>query len=501
MKVLDNIGLKLKLVGINSIIIAILLAVLSFNSYIGQKSTMLKAADSEVTTLGNIITHNSDLIMNIQLSVKDSAEKILKMLLVKKNIAKLSIRLINSKKDWITVGSSSKFSYTKQLTFDIKDDSGKKIATLTIVYGLDKIKAQVSKVLKNNILWGLVLFILSGIIVYLTAESIRTRISKITNILKELSEGEGDLTKRLDVVGKDEISYLATNFNKFMNNLHTLVSKVFNNSQEINNSKNEIIELMNTLNYELNEEANKTVSTASGVERMAETSENVANDSSEGAQFINEVAKISSEGKNIVLNSLNEIKKVNDITKGLAEKISNLYLEAEGIRDIVNVINDVADQTNLLALNAAIEAARAGEVGRGFAVVADEIRKLAEKTTSATKEIAEKIERINNEITSSKQSMETVEAQLNTSVEASQQTEESFLQIADNIEKLSEMITRIASAADELNLTAKEVAGTIDGMASGIQKVTENSEITKEKTENFGVLTTELIELVKKFKL
>ncbi len=500
MNIIEKIGLKTKILTINGIIVLLIVIFLTINSFYGQKSSIMKALDSEINAVGNI--SSLSISAGVEFEDVDTVNSILETVLYNEKIIRASVILKGKKKSWAEkTAKERKFKVTAKKSFKIKGSTGDTIATLVIEYGMDSIKAQVSKTLIQNILIGIFVLIGSALIMFFITKMIVKKVDIVNRILKELAEGEGDLTRRLEVSGNDEVAQLAKNFNKFIENIHEIVKKVYENSDILNRKKDEVIELINNLSTELQRETDKIISTASGVEEMATTSADVAKNSSDSAEFVKEVTKISVEGKDVVENSISEIEKVGEITKGLAERISNLYSEAEGIGEIVNMINEVADQTNLLALNAAIEAARAGEHGRGFAVVADEVRKLAERTTKATKEIDIKISKISSEIENSKEAMEKVLYQINKSVEQSRNIQEAFGRIVENIKRISDMIIQIASAAEEQSATAREIAHTVDEVANGIKKASDHGGKTREETESFSILINELIALVNRFKI
>jgi methyl-accepting chemotaxis protein len=187
--------------------------------------------------------------------------------------------------------------------------------------------------------------------------------------------------------------------------------------------------------------------------------------------------------------------------KELQQVVGGLSRNSEKIGNIVGVIDDVADQTNLLALNAAIEAARAGEQGRGFAVVADEVRKLAERTTASTKEIASMVKNIQEDTGKAVGSMEVSAKEVSSGVTLANQAGSSLQEIVHEAKGVQEMVQQIATAAEEQSAAAEEISSNVESIASVSKQNAAASEQTSAASQEISRLTDDLQSLVGKFKL
>jgi methyl-accepting chemotaxis protein len=237
----------------------------------------------------------------------------------------------------------------------------------------------------------------------------------------------------------------------------------------------------------------ETVATA--MEEMTATVLEVAQNASATSQAAEEAQIAARDGVDLVSRALKESEKVSEASSQLAGVLSQLDSQAGEIGRIIGVINDIADQTNLLALNAAIEAARAGEAGRGFAVVADEVRKLAEKTMTATKEVETAIRTIQSSARDAVESMDATQRQVEESAALSNQTSEALQHIMGRMEDMANRVAQIATAAEEQSAAAEEINQSIDEIALIAREADEGAEQTAEATRELAQLSQELLTL------
>ena len=246
----------------------------------------------------------------------------------------------------------------------------------------------------------------------------------------------------------------------------------------------------------------RTGETATAMEEMNATVLEVAKNSSAAAQSADNARTKAEEGARIVKEAVTSIQHVYDQAQRLKSEMSSLGDQAKDITQILEVITDIADQTNLLALNAAIEAARAGEAGRGFAVVADEVRKLAEKTMTATKEVGATIKAIQN---GARRNIEEVEASAKATeaaTELANRSGEALTEIVGLVNETSDEVRSIATAAEEQSATSEEInravedirritAETSAGMVESAEAVTALAELASKLQRVIEGLNTE----------
>ncbi len=297
---------------------------------------------------------------------------------------------------------------------------------------------------------------LSIVIVRSTIGPIRVVITR----LKDIAEGEGDLTNRLDATSKDEIGELATAFNTFVEKIQNTISQVTGNASELHQSSGDLSSISEQMSQGVEHTSSKANTVAVASEEMSANMNSVAAAMEEASTNITMVSAATEEMTNSITEIARHTEKANDITKeavtqtaACSDQVSTLGIAANEIGNVLETITEISEQVNLLALNATIEAARAGEAGKGFAVVANEIKELAKQTSDATMEIKAKVEGIQHSTQGTVQGIESISTIVN---------------------DVSEIVSTIAIAVDEQLATTNEIAGNISQASVGITEVNEN---------------------------
>ena len=324
----------------------------------------------------------------------------------------------------------------------------------------------------------------------------------LTAVFRDIDQGKGDLTKRVPVgKGSDEIVELSRYFNSFLGKMQAALSSVNDATNRFVSSTVQLSTTVDDVVRAAEGQDARVLQSASAVEEMTMTAGEVARNSTEAARIAQETAETARNGQEVMTQTVIGMQQVSQAVVQAAGIITTLGRSSDQIGEIVRVIEDIADQTNLLALNAAIEAARAGEQGRGFAVVADEVRKLAERTTKATKEIGDMIRHIQQDTKSAVSSMDQGTNCVGHGVELANKTGEALSKIHSMINATAGMIQQIANAAEEQSVATRQIATDLESMTQTTSQTTSEVFKSARACHDLRLLARDLQKLVGSFKV
>ena len=300
-----------------------------------------------------------------------------------------------------------------------------------------------------------------ALLIVLFPLSITRPLQSMLERIRDIAEGEGDLTARVGVHGKDELGQVSVALNLFLDRLQSLIREVRDTTTEVVGSADKL-KIMATDSSEvisLEHAAVDQVSTAAA--QMSAAIHEVAHSAQQASDTARNAEALSRDSAQVVGENIQTMRDLSAEVEHASEVISTLQLETNNIGDVLAVIKGIAEQTNLLALNAAIEAARAGDQGRGFAVVADEVRALAGRTQESTKDIEEMIDRLQSGAQNAVRVMQSGSNQARSSVERASVIEGTLAQAASEVGSINEMAAHIATACEEQSCVTEEITRNI----------------------------------------
>jgi methyl-accepting chemotaxis protein len=400
--------------------------------------------------------------------------------------------------DKVPEDSSSLMIHERKIT----DESGATLGYVEVGYN----KTSLSKNLKNSFIiisssTIVALLILALGLIVLVRLVITNRVKETAGMLKDIAQHDGDLTKRLKLRGNDELGELAKWFNKFVGNIHDIITTVQLNADGVASASNELSSTADNLNNGSSDQRLQTEQIASAMTEMSQSIVDVVKNAAESADESGKVAEFAGKGKDVVQKTLEGMEKIAASVIDTSLLVENLGKSSAEIGDILNVINDIAEQTNLLALNAAIEAARAGEQGRGFSVVANEVKKLAENTGTATKEISVMISNIQKDTEKSVTAMNAGKEEVEHGVQLAEEAKEALDEIVAFSEKAAETVRLISVTAEEQSTSTEQVSENMEGILVITQQSADATTQIKTSSEELGKLSSELRSRIGFFKV
>jgi len=386
-------------------------------------------------------------------------------------------------------------------TLPLRDSDKMIVGYVEIDYSKQFLNDQASRNSFNALLISLAAIIAIVILGIWLGAHVARRIRQVTDVIKDLAKGAGDLTRRLDARSNDEIGELARGFNTFMDKLHDIIAQVAMNTKRLSKASFEVSSTAEDLSNGAKKQTIQNSQVANAIEEIAASIMEATKSTGSAAHMAHEASDFSQKGSQLAEDASRGMENIVVSTEMSAKNIESLSEKATAIGEIIKVIDDIADQTNLLALNAAIEAARAGEQGRGFAVVADEVRKLADRTTKATREVAETIKGIQADVTSANAQIRESGETVGMGQQLAKQTNDSLNEIFAAIETVQAMISQIATASEQQSVAIGQISGNIESTTRISQESVQKTDQASRAAEILNRQAEELGKLVGGFKL
>ncbi|MGD9849811.1 MAG: methyl-accepting chemotaxis protein [Nitrospirales bacterium] len=380
---------------------------------------------------------------------------------------------------------------------------GDVIGLLSVSIPMANAQASMANSVLNSGMWMVGIIVMCLLAVYWMVHLFVLKpLYALSFIARDIAQGDGDLTRRVPVGNRsDEIAELARYVNVFIEKMQRAILLVNEGTNRLASSTVQLSTSADSVVRAAEGQDSRVVQSASAVEEMTMTAGEVARNSNDAANLAQETAQTAKNGQLVMEQTVDGMQQVSQAVMQASSIITTLGRSSDQIGEIVGVIEDIADQTNLLALNAAIEAARAGEQGRGFAVVADEVRKLAERTTKATKEIGDMIRQIQQDTKTAVSSMEQGTHKVVTGVELANKTGDALAKIYSMVNVTSGMIQQIAQAAEEQSVATRQIASDLESVTQTTRETTQGVTQSAKACRDLSLLAGDLQKMVRAFKV
>ncbi|QJT25656.1 methyl-accepting chemotaxis protein [Aeromonas media] len=373
--------------------------------------------------------------------------------------------------------------------------------TLTGYIDLDYIRAM-TQALNGKITLALLGVAALVLVISMVALNLAYRpILSLRDLVQELSRGSGDLTRRLTVTSTDDLGQISAGINRFIERLQEMMGEVRQASGQLNEGISGLARQTGSAQGLLAEHVRETEQVVSAINEMSRTAVSVSESAASTAQLTGQSQQLASQSRRVVDQAMASVTALVTEVEATAHSITAMQQDVQQIGSILGVIGGIAEQTNLLALNAAIEAARAGEQGRGFAVVADEVRSLAGRTQKSTAEIQTMLTRLQRGTQTVVAAMGNTRQSCQDAAENTSKVNASLDLMAGEVVEINDLISHIATAAEQQSAVAEEINRNMSAIAEVITQLKGNGERTVESSTSMQHTYDRLREIVGHFRL
>ncbi|WP_299768392.1 methyl-accepting chemotaxis protein [uncultured Pseudoteredinibacter sp.] len=326
-------------------------------------------------------------------------------------------------------------------------------------------------------------------------------LKKAAVAMSDISNGEGDLTQRLEHKGNSEISDLSQAFNSFANHIQKMVQDLNGTFHNINESSEQLSSTAQDTDQSIKQQQQMLRNLHGDIDELVPTVQSIASDAQSAAEEARESSAEAQQAITIVDGSINDIQQLSNNIRSASEVVTDLATNTNEIGSVIDVIRGIAEQTNLLALNAAIESARAGEQGKGFAVVADEVRQLAKRTQDSTQEIQNMIEKLQLGASKAVDSMSQSAEQASASADNASSAGASLEKINSAINAIDGKNQAIAQSSQAQSKTILSVKELVDSIQQQLSSTSQGAELTTENSIRASQMTSQASQLISRFKV
>ncbi len=346
--------------------------------------------------------------------------------------------------------------------------------------------------------------LIAGILIMLLSVA-ATRVAyrpiiSLRDLVAELSQGNGDLTRRLVVTGQDDLGQISAGINRFIQSLQEMMLEVDGATARLSHGIQQLTHQTEANKQLIDNHVQETDLAVTAITEMSSTASSVAENAA-AARLTQETNEQANASRLVVNTAITSVTTLVDEVEATAGSIQTMQQDAEQISSVLGVIGSIAEQTNLLALNAAIEAARAGEQGRGFAVVADEVRALAARTQSSTREIKEMLGKLQSGTQMVVQSIDSTKHSCLRTADNTSLVTTALDEMSTHIVDINDLSTMMATAAEEQRAVTEEISRNMNAIKDVIHSLQVNGEETIHSTANMSETYRQLSDIVSHFKL
>ncbi|SEP20059.1 methyl-accepting chemotaxis protein [Aquisalimonas asiatica] len=361
--------------------------------------------------------------------------------------------------------------------------------------------AAANRMTTQMVVAGLVVIALVIGVALVFARYLTRPIRTLTDRMRDIAAGEGDLTQRLPVQGRDEMAELATGFNGFVDKVQSAISDVDGTTHELASAATELEQVATSTRDIVRKQGDETDQIASAINEMTATIQEISANGSTVQQAAGQADSSARAGHEHVSENFESMQTLAEDIDATSQAVTALAERSREIETVLDVIHEVTEQTNLLALNAAIEAARAGEHGRGFAVVADEVRGLAKRSNESAGQIREIIGNLRSETDTAVETMQNSRARSERNLERARTAGESIETIKHEVGRIHEQITQIATSAEEQSQVAEEINRNITAIVEAARNSSSGMEQTRQSSEEVARTGERLRQVVGRFRI